>query len=59
MAAKIKFTEVTGEEWPVCPACKKELREIKYKHRGVFTSMTAFWCPHCRCLLGTSTTFNG
>ena len=59
MAAKLTFTEVKGEEWPICPSCKKELREIKFKKRGVFTSITVFWCPHCRVLLGTSTTFNG
>ena len=37
----------------------KELRELKFKRRGWLTSTTVFWCPHCLCLLSTSTTFNG
>lgn len=59
MNARIKFTEATENEWPICPCCKKELREIKFKGRGWLTSLTAFWCPHCKTLLGTSKTFNG
>ncbi len=59
MDAKLKFTKAREEEWPVCPSCKQELREVKYKQRGWFTSITAFWCPHCRALLSMSTTFNG
>jgi hypothetical protein len=59
MAPKIKFTEVKEDEWPICPSCKKELREIKYKQRGWVSTWAAFWCPYCRCLLSVSTTFNG
>ena len=59
MAAKVAFTEATENEWPIYPACKKELRELKFKRRGWLTSITVFWCPHCLCLLSTSTTFNG
>jgi hypothetical protein len=59
MAAKIKFTEIKEDEWPICPSCKKELREVKYKQGGWVSTWAAFWCPHCRCLLSVSTTFNG
>ena len=59
MAAKVAFTEATENEWPICPSCKKELRELKFKRRGWLTSITVFWYPHCLCLLSTSTTLNG
>ncbi|MHC1768967.1 MAG: hypothetical protein AB9869_32570 [Verrucomicrobiia bacterium] len=59
MSEKIKFTEGKENEWPICPACKKELREIKYKRRGWLSTLTAFWCPHCRAFLSASTSFNG
>ena len=59
MKAKLAYSEAREDEWPICPVCKKELRELKFKRRGWLTSITAFWCPHCRCLLSTSTTFNG
>ncbi len=59
MPVKLEFIKAGDDEWPTCPSCKKELREIKYKERGFFTSLTVFWCPYCRCLLGTSSTFNG
>jgi len=59
MAAKVTFAEAREDEWPICPACKKELRELKFKRRGWLTSITVFWCPHCRTLLSTSATFNG
>ncbi len=56
---KMNYTEAGEAEWPLCPACKKELREIKYKNRGWLTTLTAFWCPHCRTLLSASSSFNG
>ncbi len=59
MNAKFKFTEANDEEWPLCPSCKKELREIRFRKRGWLTTLIVFWCPHCRSLLSTSTTFNG
>jgi glutaredoxin len=59
MAEKITYTKARDAEWPLCPYCKKELREIMYKQRGWLSAMTTFWCPHCRSLLSTSTTFNG
>ncbi len=59
MKAKLTYTEAKEDEWPICPHCRKELREFKFKRRGWLTSITAFWCPHCRCLLSASTTFNG
>ncbi len=59
MTAKVKFTEAKEDEWPICPSCKKELQELMFKRRGWLTSVTVFWCPYCRCLLSTSTTFNG
>jgi hypothetical protein len=59
MKAKLSYTEAKEDEWPICPYCKQELRELKFRRRGWLTSVTAFWCPHCRCLLSTSTTFNG
>jgi len=59
MAGKVAFTEAKEDERPICPSCKKELQELKFKRRGWLTSFTVFWRPHCRCLLSTSTTFNG
>jgi hypothetical protein len=61
MATKMKmqFVEARNDEWPICPSCKKELREIRYRARGWLTTLTVFWCPYCRALLSTSTTFNG
>ena len=59
MTAKVEFTKVEGDEWPKCPYCKKELRQIKYKQRDWLTDITVFWCPHCGCLLSVSTKFNG
>ncbi len=44
-AAKLKFLEAKEDEWPVCPSCKKELRELKYKQRGWLSSITTFWWP--------------
>lgn len=58
MAEKIALTEAGPEEWPICPSCKKELKHVKFKARGWLTTVTIFWCPFCRCLLGTSSTFN-
>jgi hypothetical protein len=29
MAAKVKFTEAGDDEWPICPSCKEELKELK------------------------------
>ena len=58
-SAKVKFTKAQDYEWPICPSCKQEIRELKYKQRGWLTSVTVFWCPHCRSLVSTSTTFNG
>jgi hypothetical protein len=59
MTPRITFTKGKDDEWPVCPSCKHELKEIKYKKRGWIAVMTTFWCPHCRSLLSASTTFNG
>ena len=59
MAAKINFTEAKEDEWPICPFCKQELKEIRYKKRGWISTLTAFWCPYCRSLLSASATFNG
>jgi hypothetical protein len=59
MADKIKFTKAREDEWPMCPYCKKDLKEIKYKQRGWISTLTTFWCPQCRSLLGTSATFYG
>lgn len=34
MAAKLNYTEAKEEEWPICPACKKELRELRCQWRN-------------------------
>ncbi|HNQ87553.1 MAG TPA: hypothetical protein PKM73_02835 [Verrucomicrobiota bacterium] len=59
MKTKVELTEAMEQEWPVCPHCKKELRELKFRKRGWLTTLMVFWCPHCRSLLSTSMTFNG
>lgn len=58
MSEKVKYHEAGDDEWPVCPTCRKELREVKFKQRGWLTSLMVIWCPHCRAVLGTSATFN-
>lgn len=59
MNARLNFIEAPEDEWPQCPSCKKDLRDIKYKKRGWLTTLTVFWCPHCRTFLSASTRFNG
>lgn len=59
MEKKMQLHEAADDEWPICPHCKKELRELKHRKRGWLITVTVFWCPHCRCLLSTSATFNG
>jgi hypothetical protein len=56
---RITYTKAEPTEWPTCPCCKKELKEILYKDRGWLNSMSAFWCPHCGSLLSISTSFKG
>ncbi len=50
----VKFIKAREEEWPICPQCKKELRELKYKQRGWVRQLVVFWCPHCLCLLSSA-----
>jgi hypothetical protein len=59
MVAKVTFIEARDDEWPICPSCKKELKELKFRSRGWLKTITVFWCPYCRTLLSTSVTFNG
>jgi hypothetical protein len=59
MKQKVQFVEAGGNEWPLCPHCKKELRQMMFRKRGWLAVLTVFWCPHCKCLLGTSHAFNG
>jgi hypothetical protein len=59
MKPQLNFTEGRPDEWPVCPSCRKELREIRFRKRGWLTVLTVFWCPYCRALLSTSTMFSG
>ncbi len=56
---KMQFEQAKEDEWPQCPYCHKEIRQIKFKTRGFFTSTAAYWCPHCKAILGLSSTFNG
>lgn len=56
---KVTYRKATADEWPICPYCKRELKEIVHKERGWITATSAFWCPHCRSLLSISKTFNG
>ena len=56
---KMTFTEAKEDEGPVCPSCKKKLKELKFKRHGWLTTMTAVWCPYCLRLLSATTTFNG
>ncbi len=41
-----RFAEAHEDDWPVCPWCKKELRELKHTSRGLLATWTAFWCPY-------------
>jgi hypothetical protein len=59
MPPKIEFIEAEENEWPRCPHCQKELRQIHYKKKGWLLTFAIYWCPHCRAVLGTSKTFNG
>jgi len=56
--SRIRLRTATPEEWPLCPYCKRQLKEIVHKERGWLTTTSAFWCPHCGCLLSIATTFN-
>lgn len=50
---KVKITP-QKEINPICPYCMKELDEIffKYAWRNFWLADSAFFCPHCRKLLG-------
>jgi len=54
---KVAYRKAEAEEWPICPHCQEEIREIVYKDRGWLNSTCAFWCPNCRSLLSISTSF--
>lgn len=59
MGEKVELTKAKEDEWPVCPWCNQEIRELKFKERGWLTDVTVFWCPHCLAVLSISKTFNG
>jgi hypothetical protein len=58
--AKMSFVAAEAGEWPSCPHCKREIREIKYRRprlsvSGTASAVTVFWCPHCKAVLSAST----
>ncbi len=54
---KIKYKEIEDEkQWPICPHCNKEIREIGYFVQTGIVRMKVvrvFVCPHCIKVLGT------
>ena len=54
MAKKLDLVEAPANAWPICPHCKKELKFIWVKSKGLgFIERKQFLlCPHCRCFLG-------
>lgn len=47
----MKIYEAPAGVWPICPHCKKELREIVYIPHGAWMVHNVYFCPHCRMLL--------
>ena len=50
---KLDLVEAPKDEWPVCPYCKEELRQIWVKSKGLgFLQKKQFLlCPHCKSFL--------
>ena len=58
MSERIEFVKAAENEWPVSPHCRQEIRRVHYVERGVLNEKLVFWCPECRCVLGTGSQFN-
>lgn len=58
MKENLEFIEAGPNDWPKCPHCEKEVRQVIYRKRGFLSRMLLFWCPHCKAVLGASNTFN-
>lgn len=58
MSEKPEFVKAPEGELPICPYCKQEIHEVHYSQRGVINEKLLFWCPKCRCVLGTGAQFN-
>ena len=54
---KIEYIPIKNDhEWPICPHCEKEMKEIRYfEQTGVIKLkvIRIFVCPHCKKVLGT------
>ena len=58
---KAKVVKASKEENPICPFCKTELSEIKYKvfdesagfFGGEITHALVLFCPHCKGVLAS------
>jgi uncharacterized protein YbaR (Trm112 family) len=53
---KLDVQEAPDDVLPICPYCKKELKSIWVKTKGMgFIERKQFLlCPHCRAFLGFS-----
>ncbi len=52
--SEIKYRRVSGK-FPICPHCKKEIREIEYIEQGIFKLTIVYMCPHCDTILSMAT----
>ena len=53
---KIEYTPIrSDDEWPLCPHCETEIKEIRYfEQTGVVRMkvIRVFVCPHCKKVIG-------
>ncbi len=56
MMGKMSYTPIQDEdEWPICPYCNEEIKEMKYfEQTGIvrLKVVRVFVCPHCMKVLG-------
>ena len=60
----MEYIKAEKTEYPICPFCEQELREVKFKDlrgkdptgTGSFFMRTKiiFFCPHCKKVLGNA-----
>jgi uncharacterized protein with PIN domain len=54
MSQKLDLRPAPDDVWPICPHCKKEIRFLRAKTKGlgIFQRKQFLICPHCRSFLG-------
>ena len=51
---KIRVEEAPEDVYPLCPSCKRELRDLwtRTVRVGLLDTQTFLLCPHCHVYLG-------